>query len=50
MINIGCVESQRQEVIHFRAASRAGHSDLGVNRQRMEMLRRKFDDNTVPAG
>jgi uncharacterized protein (DUF1499 family) len=30
------------QVIHFRSASRAGHSDLGVNRRRMEDLRRAF--------
>jgi uncharacterized protein (DUF1499 family) len=28
--------------IHFRSASRAGYSDLGVNRARMETIRRKF--------
>ena len=28
--------------IHFRSASRAGHSDLGVNRQRMEAIRAAF--------
>lgn len=27
-----------QRVIHFRSASRAGHSDLGVNRQRMQTI------------
>lgn len=26
-------------LIHFRSASRVGHSDLGVNRRRMEQLR-----------
>lgn len=29
-------------VIHFRSASRVGHSDLGVNRARMETVRRHF--------
>jgi len=29
--------------IHCRSASRAGHSDLGVNRQRIEQLRAEFD-------
>ena len=29
-------------VIHFRSASRVGHSDLGANRRRMERLSRKF--------
>lgn len=27
-----------QKLIHFRSASRSGHSDLGVNRKRMDML------------
>lgn len=29
-------------VIHFRSASRVGHSDWGVNRQRMERIREAF--------
>lgn len=29
-----------QNVIHIRSASRVGHSDMGVNRQRAEMLKR----------
>jgi uncharacterized protein (DUF1499 family) len=41
---------RRFKLVLFRSASRAGHSDLGVNRRRMEELRRKFYDNTVPAG
>lgn len=28
--------------IHFRSASRLGHSDLGVNRARMEEIRERF--------
>jgi uncharacterized protein (DUF1499 family) len=28
-----------QQVIHVRSASRLGHSDMGVNRERIEMLR-----------
>ncbi|MEZ6130805.1 MAG: DUF1499 domain-containing protein [Planctomycetaceae bacterium] len=31
-----------QSVIHFRSASRVGHSDLGVNRARMEEIRRRY--------
>lgn len=31
-----------QRVIHFRSASRAGHSDLGVNRKRMQSLADAF--------
>jgi uncharacterized protein (DUF1499 family) len=30
-------------VIHVRSASRAGHSDLGVNRKRIEKLRIAFE-------
>jgi uncharacterized protein (DUF1499 family) len=30
------------KVIHFRAASRVGLGDLGVNRRRMERIRRAF--------
>lgn len=29
--------------IHFRSASRVGHSDLGVNRARMEAIRKAFN-------
>jgi uncharacterized protein (DUF1499 family) len=29
-------------VIHFRSASRMGYSDLGVNRKRMERIRKEF--------
>lgn len=29
-------------VIHFRSASRVGHSDLGANRKRMEKIRNEF--------
>ena len=28
--------------IHFRSASRVGHSDMGVNRERMEEIRHLF--------
>jgi uncharacterized protein (DUF1499 family) len=35
------------KVIHFRSASRAGRSDLGVNRRRMEGIRRAFQAMTV---
>lgn len=30
------------QTIHFRSASRLGYSDLGVNRKRMEEIRRRF--------
>lgn len=32
-------------IIHFRSASRIGHSDLGVNRKRMEHIRQLFENN-----
>lgn len=31
------------KAIHFRSASRVGHSDLGVNRRRMEKIRGAFE-------
>ena len=34
---------ERNEVIHFRSASRVGHGDLGVNRARMEAIRTVFE-------
>lgn len=30
------------KLVHFRAAARAGHSDMGVNRERMTELGRRF--------
>lgn len=32
-----------EKTIHFRSASRLGHSDLGVNRKRMEEIRKRFN-------
>ena len=32
----------REMLIHVRSASRVGHSDLGVNRKRIEQIRNKF--------
>ncbi len=34
---------REQGVIHFRSASRAGHSDFGVNRQRMQEIVKQFE-------
>ncbi len=31
-----------EHLIHLRSASRVGHSDLGVNRKRVDRLREKF--------
>jgi uncharacterized protein (DUF1499 family) len=36
-------------VIHFRSASRAGQSDFGVNRRRMEALRKVFGEQAGQA-
>jgi uncharacterized protein (DUF1499 family) len=33
---------RQSKLIHFRSASRVGHSDLGVNRQRIERIRSEF--------
>jgi uncharacterized protein (DUF1499 family) len=33
----------RTNQIHFRSASRTGHSDPGVNRARMERIRKLFE-------
>jgi uncharacterized protein (DUF1499 family) len=32
-----------EQVVHVRSASRLGYSDLGVNRKRVENIRRKFE-------
>jgi len=32
----------KKRIIHVRSASRIGHSDLGVNRKRIEQIRSKF--------
>lgn len=42
--------SPERGVIHVRSASRLGYYDLGVNRARVEALRREFDSagRTVP--
>ena len=31
-----------RHIIHFRSASRVGHSDFGVNRRRMQQIRKAF--------
>ena len=33
----------RQKVIHVKSASRTGYSDLGVNRRRIEKVRKRFN-------
>ena len=37
------VFEDRTKTIHFRSAARAGHSDMGVNRRRMEEIRKAFE-------
>jgi len=37
------VFDDQAKTIHFRSASRVGRSDFGVNRRRMEELRRAFE-------
>jgi uncharacterized protein (DUF1499 family) len=41
--DVECRLDASQEKIQIRSASRVGHSDLGVNRKRMETLTRLFD-------
>jgi uncharacterized protein (DUF1499 family) len=36
----------KNQVIHFRSASRVGHSDLGANRARMESIRKAFGETS----
>lgn len=38
------VVSESESVIHVRSASRAGHSDLGVNRRRVELIRQRLSE------
>ncbi|MEJ2056909.1 MAG: DUF1499 domain-containing protein [Desulfofustis sp.] len=41
------ISGQRKDntVVHVRSASRIGHSDLGVNRKRVERIRKKLLEN-----
>ena len=34
-----------EKKVHFRSASRTGHSDMGVNKKRIEEIRFKFQQN-----
>ncbi len=42
------VVDRDEKVIRFRSASRVGRSDLGVNRQRMEEIRKAFLNRMSP--
>ena len=33
----------KEKLIHFKSASRVGRNDLGVNRKRMEEIRKRFN-------
>lgn len=33
-----------EQLIHYRSASRVGYSDFGVNRRRMEQIRKAFSE------
>ena len=37
-------------VVQIRSASRTGYSDLGVNRERVEAIRRAFATQPAPGG
>jgi uncharacterized protein (DUF1499 family) len=41
--DVECRMDASRGEIHLRSASRAGHSDFGVNRKRVEKLRADFD-------
>lgn len=38
-----------QKVIHIRSASRVGYSDMGVNKKRMKLLKKLFNDKVSVA-
>jgi len=44
--DVECRLDAAQERIQVRSASRVGHSDLGVNRKRVEAMTRLFDQKT----
>ncbi len=46
--DLECLLDRDAKVIHVRSASRAGRSDFGVNRRRVERLRQALTD-TAPA-
>lgn len=41
--DVECLVDAESGLIHVRSASRLGHSDLGVNRRRMESLRKAME-------
>ncbi len=36
------LQDEEKKVFHVRSASRVGHSDMGANRKRVELLRKSF--------
>jgi uncharacterized protein (DUF1499 family) len=37
----------KEKVIHIRSASRVGHSDMGVNRKRIELFKQLYKKNII---
>jgi uncharacterized protein (DUF1499 family) len=48
--DVDFVLDDRTKAIHFRSASRLGRRDFGVNRRRMESLRRRFLATSMAEG
>jgi uncharacterized protein (DUF1499 family) len=48
--DLECRLEPSQERIQIRSASRVGHSDLGVNQQRVEAMARLFDQRMKESG
>lgn len=38
---------EEENLIHFRSAARSGYSDFGVNRKRMEGIKKKFNERAL---
>ena len=43
--DVEIIQDPSNKVFHIRSASRSGHSDLGVNRKRVEKIRLAFQSN-----
>ena len=41
--DVECYFDDGEQVVHLRSASRVGHSDLGVNRKRVEEMRTRYE-------
>ena len=48
--DVEVLTDESAKVLQIRSASRVGHSDLGVNRKRMERLRERFSDASPSQG